>query len=114
MSDDGCVTFRTKNGQTITLSGEEFLARFVEHVLPKQYVKIRHVGLMAASHVNTKLARARELLAPQALPPASPREMIWQDALLALAGIDVRRCPLCGGEVVRRPLPDAPSPPDTS
>jgi hypothetical protein len=119
MSDAGRVTFRTKEGKTVTLAGEEFLARFVEHVLPKQYVKIRHVGLMASSNVNTKLARARELLATKpAAPPPATTAMSWQDALLLLAGIDVHHCQRCGGELVRRPLPkatpSAPSPPDTS
>jgi hypothetical protein len=119
MSDDGRVTFRTKDGKTVTLSGEQFLDRFVEHVLPKQYVKIRHVGLMASRNVHTKLARARELLVPNPAAPASgPRVMSWQDALLQLAGIDVHRCPRCGGEIVRRALPERaskpPIPPDTS
>ena len=119
MSDDGLVTFRTKEGKTVTLPGEEFLGRFVDHVLPKQYVKIRHIGLMAASNVNTKLARARELLEgprPATAVPATA-VMTWIEALLALAGIDALRCPVCGGTVVRRPLPDgarAPLPPDTS
>jgi hypothetical protein len=119
MSDEGLVTFRTKDGKTVTLPGEEFLARFVDHVLPKQYVKIRHIGLMAASNVKTKLARARELLeGPSAPAPTSARTvMTWIDALLALAGVDARRCPRCGGAVISRPLPDGsqPSlPPDTS
>jgi hypothetical protein len=117
MSEDGLVTFRTKDGKTVTLRGEEFLARFVDHVLPKQYVKIRHIGLMAASNVGTKLAAARALLegpTPAALPAQTV--MTWIDALLALAGLDVLRCPVCGGTVVHRPLPggSTPLPPDTS
>jgi predicted Zn-ribbon and HTH transcriptional regulator len=119
MSDDGLVTFRTKNGKTVTLPGEEFLARFVDHVLPKQYVKIRHIGLMAASNVSTKLARARELLtAPVATPTVPARTVTtWIDVLLTLTGVDARRCPVCGGTVIAEPLPDAsrpPLPPDTS
>jgi hypothetical protein len=112
MSDDGLVTFRTKNGKTVTLTGEAFLGRFVEHVLPRHYVTIRHIGLMAASHVNTKLARARELLAgPVPAPVPALAVMTWIDALLALAGIDPLRYPVCGGTVVRRPLPDGTRPP---
>jgi Putative transposase/Transposase zinc-binding domain len=120
MSDDGLVTFRTKEGKTVTLTGEAFLDRFVDHVLPRHYVKIRHIGLMAASNVSTKLARARELLtgpAPTAAPVSAHAVMSWIDALLALAGVDVLRCPVCGGTVVRRPLPGGlptPPPPDTS
>jgi hypothetical protein len=56
------ITFATKNGQTATLSGVDFLRRFVQHVLPKHFVKIRHYGLYAASHIDTTLATARKLL----------------------------------------------------
>lgn len=114
MSDDGLVTFRTKEGKTVTLPGEDFLARFVDHVLPRQYVKIRHLGILAASNVSTKLARARELLTgPTPAPTPAPAKtvMTWVDALLALAGIDVLRCPDCGGVVVQRPLPGPVMPP---
>ena len=52
------VAFRTRDGKTVSLPGEDFLARFVDHVLRRQYVKIRHIGIMAASHVRTKLALA--------------------------------------------------------
>jgi len=118
MSEDGNVTFKTKDGKTVTLHGEQFLDRFVEHVLPKQYVKIRHVGIMASSNVNKKLARARALLAPHAPVKKTTEVMSWQDALLALAGVDVRTCSQCGGEVTRRPLAPSPRwallPPDTS
>jgi hypothetical protein len=116
MSDDGLVTFRTKNGKTVSLGAVDFLARFVAHVLPKQYVKIRHIGIMAASNVHTKLARARTLLAgPNAAPPSAPADMDWIDAMLLVAGVDVLVCPVCGGTLTRRPLPGAPpTPPDTS
>ena len=118
MSEDGHVTFRTKDGKAITLAAQDFLARFVDHVLPKQYVKIRHIGLMAASNVNTKLARARTLLAgPAASEPAAPTVMSWVDAMFAIAGVDVLVCPVCGGALVRKPLPRGeppPRPPDTS
>lgn len=118
MSEDGLVTFRTKEGKTVTLPGLDFLARFVEHVLPKHYVKIRHIGLMASSNVNTKLARARALLSgPAPAPTTGKTVMTWLDALLAIAGLEALRCPACGGEVVRRPLPDRrpqTSVPDTS
>lgn len=61
MNDQG-ITFFTKNGKTDTLSANEFIRRFLMHVLPGRYTKIRHFGLLAAGNVNTKLQRARELL----------------------------------------------------
>ena len=103
--DEERVTFRTKNGKTATLAPVDFLARFVQHVLPKGYVKIRHYGLLAASNVRSLLERARELLrpAPNARPGASPTS--WIEILLALAGRDLRRCALCDGPVVMMALP---------
>jgi hypothetical protein len=108
---DEHVTFRTKNGKTITLAPVEFLARFVRHVLPKGYVKIRHYGLLASSNVNTLLERARALLRPA--PPATPAgssATSWIEIFLALAGRAVRRCVICDGPVVMVPLPDPPTP----
>lgn len=119
--DDRGVTFRTRGEQTVTLPPVEFLRRFLLHVLPKGFVKIRHHGLMAASSVPTKLALARRLLerapAPAVLEaPRGPAD--FREILLALTGIDLRRCPRCGELAMRRhPLPRdvlAPVPPDTS
>jgi hypothetical protein len=128
--DERGVTFRTRGAQTITVTPDEFLRRFLLHILPKGFVKIRHHGLMAASHVQTKLATARRLLegtpltAPK-LPdaPRSPRD--FREILLALTGVDLRRCPRClVGTMVRHSLdyaqdaaraePEPPPPPDTS
>jgi hypothetical protein len=67
---DGQVAFRYKDyaaghrSKTMTLSGEEFLRRFVQHVLPKGFVKIRHYGLLASRGRNQRLARCRRLLLP--------------------------------------------------
>ena len=103
---EGCVTFRTKNGETATLAAQDFLARFVQHVLPKGYVKIRHFGLLAPANVETKLERARELLGgTNGDTIASEPPVAWVDRLNALTGRDVRRCDKCGGPLVRTPLP---------
>ena len=65
---DGNVTFRWKNYaqgdrcQTMSLSGFEFLRRFLLHVLPGGFVRIRHYGLMANRHRQQKLALCRRLL----------------------------------------------------
>lgn len=106
---DDHVTFRTKDGRAITLSPVEFLARFVQHVLPKGYVKIRHYGLLASSNVKTSLERARSLLRAAAVPSHAPLATSWVELLLALTGRDVRRCVLCNGAVEIAPLPSKPS-----
>lgn len=103
--DDENVTFRTKNGKTVTLTAVEFLTRLVQHVLPKGYVKIRHYGLLASSNIKTKLNRAYHLLRPS--PAASPARApsTWLELLLALTGRDVHRCPLCDGVLAITLLP---------
>lgn len=128
--DESGVRFLTKDGRTITVQPQEFIRRFLLHVLPKHFVKIRHYGLFAASNATTKLAVAKGLLAenPSAqttqsspaspssaqtiqtsdakIPPPAPD---WREAFRRLTGIDLSRCPICGSaEVVRRPLPPVP------
>ena len=110
----GEVTFRTKNGKTLTLSAHEFLERFVQHVLPSGFVKIRHYGLMAPSHATTTLETARQLLirsprrdlhAQAPIAPVPAPDLPWRLLLRDLTGVDLGRCPACGAmAVVRRPL----------
>jgi hypothetical protein len=96
------VVFKTKNGATATLTPVAFLWRFVQHVLPKSFHKLRHIGLYAASaHERLALARARlEMPTPAARPKLS-----WEEKLLALTEREVRRCPACGGPLLRLALP---------
>lgn len=119
MDEDG-ITFRTKAGKSVTLLPEEFLARFLQHVLPDGFVKIRHYGLMASGHATTKLEIARKCLAPVAkerscsapdAPPTGDDGRACFDLLLfRLTGIDVRLCPACQQPtMVRTPLPLPPS-----
>ncbi len=108
---DHAVTFRTRGDQTATLHPVEFLRRFLQHVLPHRFVKLRHYGLLAPGNVNGRLRLARDLLeaqqgAPAELPPANaatPRED-WRALLLRRAGIDVTSCPLCKGPLTSRLL----------
>lgn len=102
---DDHVTFRTKNGKAISITPIEFLARFVQHVLPKGYVKIRHYGLLAGSNVKTLLEGARTLLRARAPASPDPPARTWIELLLALTGHDIRRCARCDGVVVVLPLP---------
>ena len=126
--DERGVTFRTRGAATVTLSADEFLRRFVLHVLPKGFVKIRHHGLFAAGNVHSKLTSARALLArrttgaaeptpERATPPQPPRD--FREVLLALTGLDLRHCLRCGGLALVRcpldpPLEAVPAPCPTS
>jgi hypothetical protein len=80
--DERGVTFRYKdyrrNGQvryrTMTLSADQFIRRFLLHVLPKGFHRIRHYGLLASAGCKTNIARARELMTvpiPEVDPPAA-------------------------------------------
>jgi hypothetical protein len=83
------VTFRTKGGATATVTPVEFLRRFVRHVLPDGFHKIRHVGLNASV---AKRAQARQALCQ---PPPVRASPTWQERLLLLTAHDVHRCPHC-------------------
>jgi len=126
--DERGVTFATKKGGQLTLSGVDFLRRFVAHVLPKGFTRIRHYGLLAPCHATTTLERARVLIAPPTTavstpaPAATPTNVetpqpTWVERLMALTGADAGRCSRCNvGRLARRPLDEAPREPgwDTS
>ena len=111
--DDRGITFRTKEGKTQTLSPDVFLGRFLQHVLPNGFVKIRHYGLTSASHATTRLETARKLLAastPSDIPtvPVTNDESPSSHVSLQLTGDPLPRCPACGANaIIRRPLPEA-------
>jgi hypothetical protein len=97
--DDAGVTFRYKDyrrdgGQrqrVMTLAADEFIRRFLLHVLPRGFHRIRHYGLLASSARKDSLARARDLLAV-APPP---------DDDVPEKPPDVRPpCPCCGGQMI--------------
>lgn len=121
--DEHGVRFATKGKKNVTLAPDEFIRRFLDHVLPAGFTKIRHYGLHAAANVRTKLERARALLtteAPNATPPTPPTPptttepvpptdtstapLCWQELLFALSGVDLARCPRCEHPLARREL----------
>ena len=104
---DHHVTLATKHGKTTTVSPVEFLKRFVQHVLPTNFVKIRHYGLLAGRNVDGKLERARELLTPNrpVLATETHPPTTCHEHLRALTGRDINICPRCGGVIEHRPLP---------
>lgn len=99
LADDERVVFRTRGKDTITVTPVEFMRRFLNHVLPKGYMKIRHYGLHAGA-VLERLEQARTLLAPSDREPTEdevdPEFLHWADWLKQYTGVDVDRCPQCG------------------
>jgi hypothetical protein len=84
----------------MTLSGEEFLRRFLLHVLPDRFVRIRYYGLLANRHREKTLALCREVLPGPAARPKPPKTD-WRDRLQSLTGIDPLRCEVCGQKALR-------------
>lgn len=101
--EDGKVTFKWReyrdNNQEklMTLDAFEFIRRFLLHVLPTGFTKIRYYGFLSSRNKAEKLKCCRELLCTTAKPePDYFESQSWQDLLFALTGIDVRVCPACG------------------
>lgn len=116
---DGSVTFLARDNHNtgkkrrVTVTAEEFIRRFLLHVLPAGFTKIRHYGLMASSNPRTKLEIARKLLqhqGPQALESEPTSDSLqpartWQEILFHVTGVDLTVCPQCGnGHLIRQPL----------
>jgi len=98
--DGDHVRFRWKDSvhgnriKTMTLPVEEFLRRFLLHVLPGGFVRIRHFGFLANRGRTAKLARCRALLGQAPPPPAGPVESVVT-LMQRLTGVDLTRCPVC-------------------
>jgi hypothetical protein len=100
--DERGVTFRTKDEKSVTVPGPELLARFVQHVLPPHFVKIRHYGLHSASHAETRLELARQRLPVRPNVAHDDDVLDWRGLLLRVSGHDVRVCPACNEPAVVR------------
>jgi len=90
----------------LTLETFEFIRRFLLHVLPDQFVKIRYYGIMSHRSRKTKLSRCKTLLGVAASEETEevPKET-WQDLLTRITGIDPTICPHCGkGRMIQREI----------
>ena len=88
----------------MSLPAEELIRRFLLHILPENFVRIRSYGLLANRNREKNLTLCRKLLkhrpSASAVPQAHPS---WSDLLLALTGVDATLCPACGqGRLQRR------------
>jgi hypothetical protein len=102
--EKGAVTFRWKdyrddNAQkTMTLQADEFIRRFLLHVLPPGLQRIRYYGLLGNRHRQEKLAQCRQLLE---MDPKTPVETDveapcdYRDRYEALTGLSLHQCPVC-------------------
>jgi hypothetical protein len=89
--------------RTMTLTADEFIRRFLLHVLPAGFKRIRSYGWLANRHRTARLAICRRLLGVE--PPAASSATIgedYRDRYQRLTGRSLRDCPVCGrGHMVR-------------
>jgi hypothetical protein len=84
--------------KTMTLAADEFIRRFLMHVMPSHFHRIRYYGFLGNRHRKEKLARCRRLLGMQmAEPPADPPKPAkeYRDRYEELTGRSLRQCPQC-------------------
>ena len=98
--EDGMIRFRWRdyrNGnrqKTMTLTADEFIRRFLFHVLPQGFQRIRYYGFLGNRYREQKLARCRQLLAvPQ--PPVSEETRDDRDQYEKITGASLIECPAC-------------------
>jgi len=103
---DGVVRFHYRDRadgdqrKIAALSADTFLQRFLQHVLPKGFLRIRHYGLLANRRKGELLKRCRSLLGTvQPEPPAPKTTAEW---IMQILGIDVNCCPQCGKQTLQR------------
>src|SRR6266536_206075 len=130
-TEPGAVRFRWRDSadgnrvKIMTLTADEFLRRFLLHVvpngfvrIPNGFVRIRHFGLLANRTLSAKLARVRALL-DQPSPPSAEAPESVRAVMLRVTGRDIDRCPVCVHGRLRcvallppaRPRAHAPPPP---
>ena len=111
--DDGRVTFSYRDRRDhnlkkqMSLDAHEFIRRFLLHVLPPGFMKIRHFGFLANPCKADNLKRIRLQLGESPLPdtPQPPAETV-AEMMLRITGIDITRCPHCQqGHLVRSERP---------
>jgi hypothetical protein len=91
--------------QTLTLSAHAFIQRFLLHILPPGFVRIRHYGLLANRRKASALRQCRQRLGQLIDPPVAPPKTVAQ-WVQQWTGLDITRCPQCGYQpLVRTPVP---------
>ena len=99
--NDGEVSFRWRDyadsdrQKVMTLKADEFMRRFLLHVLPHRYVRIRHFGLLGNRRRKDNIALCRRLLKVDMTMSKVKKEETWQEQLLRICGVDVTSCPVC-------------------
>jgi hypothetical protein len=107
------VTFTTKDGKTASMRPVTFLHRFVQHVLPQGFHKVRHGGLYASTRKGGRLDQARELLEREIKPEKAKKQKSNTTETVEKLTFKGHGCPNCGGimERTRVSIPMLRAPP---
>jgi len=104
--DDGRVRFRWRDYadrdrvKLMELEVDEFLRRFLLHIVPDGFVRIRHFGLLANRRRRAALAQCRALFTQPPPPVVAPESV--RALMLRVTGIDIERCPVCQDGLLRQ------------
>jgi hypothetical protein len=105
--EDGIVRFRWRDYahhnqvKVMALPADEFLRRFLLHVVPSGFMPIRHFGLLANRHRAVKLARSRQLLVPTPEVTVDACDGATSSAEPDVSAAEPKLCPVCGGGPLR-------------
>jgi len=109
--EENKVTFKWRDyrdgnkNKLMTLDTFEFIRRFLLHILPKRYFKIRYYGLLASRNISTNLELCKRLLKVAAKIAEQVHKLSWDEMMLELFGIDVWLCPRCHkGRLIRKQI----------
>ena len=96
---NGQVTFTVKNRkrnttETVTLDAVEFIRRFLLHVVPKRFIRIRHYGFLANRYKKKNISICRTLLGLRPEVPTVDKKTV-SEIMQELTGIDLTCCPCC-------------------
>jgi Putative transposase/Transposase zinc-binding domain len=98
--DQGRVTFSYRDRRnanrlrSMTLESDEFIRRFLLHVLPDGFMRVRHFGFLANRSKKQNLAQCRELLGIEPPPNRTPKKSA-REVMLDVTGVDLALCPMC-------------------
>lgn len=107
-SENGLVVFKWKDYRDnnkekyMTVTAEEFIRRFLMHILPSKFVKIRHYGILSNRSRLTKLRKCKIMLKVSVSQIDTQKKLSPAELLVKLTGVDINMCPCCSGKMATK------------
>jgi hypothetical protein len=107
-SENGLVVFKWKDYRDnnkekyMTVTAEEFIRRFLMHILPSKFVKIRHYGILSNRSRLTKLRKCKIMLKVSVSKIDTQKKLSPAELLVKLTGVDINMCPCCSGKMATK------------